>query len=305
MPSALAWLDYSEEDQRRAREIVALFSQQESRDELGIGTVRDALSDAMFPGVSVIQTRARYFLFIPWLFREGERRRYAGPALVAWVDRQERRLIEALRAGGATEGLIGVRAGVGVKILPSTIYWTGLGQFGILRRTGSIEQVSGGAGRVGSIEDALTELAERSAGIWHSNLPVPPEGFFKMEEASFDLEPGEAEWLAERIEERVPGTLLAWMVEQQVPLLDESDAPWTEPAVSLAPAHLQRIVRHAELFSLAIHAAALLYNRLLAERCAELGLHRECRLCRAVRRTTGARSRRFREQRVAAGRLGS
>ena len=36
MPSTLAWLDYSEADQRRAREIIAMFSQRESRDELGL-----------------------------------------------------------------------------------------------------------------------------------------------------------------------------------------------------------------------------------------------------------------------------
>jgi len=66
MPSTISWLDFSEADQRRAREIVQLFSQQDSRDELGIGTVRDALSDAMFPGISVVQSRARYFLFVPW-----------------------------------------------------------------------------------------------------------------------------------------------------------------------------------------------------------------------------------------------
>ena len=51
MPSAvLAWLDCSEADQRRAREIVAMFSQPESRDELGLGQIRDALSDTLFPG---------------------------------------------------------------------------------------------------------------------------------------------------------------------------------------------------------------------------------------------------------------
>ncbi len=105
-------------------------------------------------------------------------------------------------------------------------------------------------------------------------MPAPPDGFFKLEEPTFDLEPGEAEWLAERIEERVPGHVAAWLAEQQVPLLDESDAPWTEPAVSFAPEQLQKIVRHAELFSLSIHAPALLYNRLLAERGDELGLSR-------------------------------
>ena len=70
-PAVLAWLDYSEADQRRAREIVALFSQRESRDELGLGRIRDALSDTLFPGTSVLLTRARYLLFVPWLFREG------------------------------------------------------------------------------------------------------------------------------------------------------------------------------------------------------------------------------------------
>ena len=59
MASTIAWLDFSEDDQRRAREIIALFSQQESRDELGIGTVRDALSDELFPGISVTQARSR------------------------------------------------------------------------------------------------------------------------------------------------------------------------------------------------------------------------------------------------------
>src|SRR5437773_3989454 len=106
MPSAIAWLDFSDEEQRRAREIVSLFTQPESRDELGIGTVRDALSDAMFPGISVLQSRARYFLFVPWLFREGERRGRRGADLVGWVRNQERRLVEALRSGGDLEGLI-------------------------------------------------------------------------------------------------------------------------------------------------------------------------------------------------------
>ena len=49
MTSLIAWLDASSEDQRRMREIVNLFSERESRDELGIGQVRDALSDRFGP----------------------------------------------------------------------------------------------------------------------------------------------------------------------------------------------------------------------------------------------------------------
>ena len=103
-PAVLAWLDYSEADQRRAREIVAMFSQRESRDELGLDRIRDALSDTLFPGTSVLLTRARYLLFVPWLFREGARRGSRGPQLASWVDGQERRLIGALREGGDLGG---------------------------------------------------------------------------------------------------------------------------------------------------------------------------------------------------------
>ena len=118
-PAVFAWLDYSEADQRRAREIIAMFSQQESRDELGLGRIRDVLSDTLFPGTSVLLTRARYFLFVPWLFREGARHRYQGVRLSSWVDQQERRLIGALRDGGDLEGLIGRNVGVAVQNLPS------------------------------------------------------------------------------------------------------------------------------------------------------------------------------------------
>ena len=33
---------------------------------MGLGSLRDALSDALFPGTSYLQTRLRYVLFVPW-----------------------------------------------------------------------------------------------------------------------------------------------------------------------------------------------------------------------------------------------
>ena len=77
MPSALAWLDFSEHERRKALDVIDMFRERESRDELGIGTVRDALSDVLFPGISTIQTRARYFLFVPWIYQALERKRGA------------------------------------------------------------------------------------------------------------------------------------------------------------------------------------------------------------------------------------
>jgi hypothetical protein len=275
MSSVLAWLDYSDDEQRRARELLRFFSERETRDELGIGTIRDALSDALFPGISVIQTRARYFLFVPWLFQEAQRRGYAGPDLLSRVGRDERRLVEALRRGGWGEtgqGLIGRVAGAQVKNLPSAIYWTGLQRFGIVRVLATREQVAAMGTQAASFEEALTELADRPGYLWDPNLPGPPDGFFQMTEASFGLRPEEAEWLAERIEAATDGTLLAWMAASRSGMTADSTAPWNDPAADRVPEEIQRVISHARYFSAAMHGAALLYNLLLAERALEQDL---------------------------------
>ncbi len=53
---------------------MALFRERETRDELGLGAIRDSIADHLFPGTSTIQMRLRYMLFIPWLYRDLERR---------------------------------------------------------------------------------------------------------------------------------------------------------------------------------------------------------------------------------------
>ncbi|MCK8476038.1 DUF6361 family protein [Microbacterium aurugineum] len=69
MTSVITWLDVSADEQLRMRELAAMFTQRASRNELGIGQLRDGISDAMFPGASILHTRVRYPLFVPWCFR--------------------------------------------------------------------------------------------------------------------------------------------------------------------------------------------------------------------------------------------
>ncbi|MXY79959.1 MAG: hypothetical protein F4Y94_09815 [Chloroflexi bacterium] len=270
-PGTLAWLDYSQADQRRAREIVAMFSQRESRDELGLGGIRDALSDTLFPGTSVLLTRARYFLFVPWLFREGERRGYHGPRLVTWVDGRERRLIEALQSGGDVEGLIGRFAGPAVQILPSTIYWNSLRRFGFLRHEGTIAQVAGHRQISRPAVDA-TEYIESTGAVWAPSIPPAPDDFFRLEECDFSLTREEATWLAERIVDAVPDTLLQFLVLRGTRPSAAAQFAWQEPEARDAPEHIRGALAQARRFAVTMHGAALLYNVILAERAAVLGL---------------------------------
>ena len=272
-PAVLAWLDYSESDQRRAREILATFLVRESRDELGIGRIRDALSDTLFPGTSFLLTRARYLLFVPWLYREGARRGHGGQKLSAWVDRSERQLIGALRAGGDHAGLIGSIVGPAVRILPSTIYWNTLQRFGILRREGTEGQVAG-LRQLAGPQDEATEFLEQSDAVWAPTLPSPPDDFFSLNYCDFTLTHEEATWLRERIVDAVPDSLLQFLAMQGKSLSDSNAYAWEDPEAVASEGPVREALDEARRFSVAMHGAALLYNLLLAERAAEMSISR-------------------------------
>ena len=270
-PAVIAWLDYSQADQRRAREIVAMFSQAESRDELGLGQIRDALSDTLFPGTSVLLTRARYLLFVPWLYREGARLGRYGPQLASWVDWHERRLIDALSNGGDREGLIGRVAGAAIQNLPSTIYWNSLRRFAILRNDASPTQIVSHRQLARRSSDA-TEFVEHSDSVWDPSMPNPPEDFFALSSCDFTLTGDEATWLAERICQAAPDTLLQFLAARGTRRREFTRFPWEDPEVKMAPGQVRDGVGQAEWFAVAMHGAALLYNILLAERAEKLGL---------------------------------
>lgn len=271
MTSTLAWLDFSEDEQRQAREIVQLFTQRESRDELGIGVVRDVLSNVMFPGVSTIHTRARYFCLIPWLFQRAAENGRSGQQLLTWQNRKERALVEILRAGGDEEGLIGRQAGPSVKTLPSTIYWNALQRYGILCRPCTMEQVAMVA-KAHTFEEGIVEQIDQSSRVWDPNMPKPPAGFPDVDVLNFSLTEEESSWFRERLVATTDGTLMAWMVNRKIVPNVSTSGPWDEPWCDDLPEDVRTIVSHSEVFSLVMHGAAILYNALLAERCVELGI---------------------------------
>lgn len=270
-PAVLAWLDYSEADQRRARDIVSMFSQAESRDELGLGQIRDALSDTLFPGTSVLLTRARYLLFVPWVYLEGTRRGHQGSRLSSWVDTQERLLIGALRNGGDSSGLIGGVVGERVQNLPSTIYWNSLRRFGILRHDVTPAQIAG-LRRVSRPLDDATEFVERSDAVWDPSMPGPPDNFFALTSCDFALTRDEATWLSERIGQAARDTLLEFLVVKGNRRPDVDQFAWNDNEVNEASGQIRNAVNEARRFAVAMHGAALLYNALLAERAEKLGL---------------------------------
>lgn len=235
-----------------------MFDDTGTRDELGIGQVRDAFSNTFFPGTSTVMTRARYFAFIPWHFEEARARGLQGQKLVAHALHTQRQLISAFIQAGDTDGLVGVRAGERVKILPSTIYWGGLTRLGILAGTLSPNDV--GRLSVSHRAKEADELVDRDEPLWR--VPPVPTGFPGKVAGGFDLTRLEAEWLRERIVHSAAGTLLHLLVDGP-PLAIDAPA-WRQPAIDSAPPALRSLVELGRRFSSVMVGAALVHNQLLA-----------------------------------------
>ena len=259
--SVLSWLDFSEAERQRALELLDLLATKESRDELGLGTIRDAFADAMFPGISTLQQRARYFLFVPWLFREVERLYTGSTDVLERARQRELRLIQSLIDAGEVDGVIGSRSRAKLQQVPSIIYWQGLRRWGIRTVEGTREQwarsVSQGA--VAGVLDDDNQLIQY-ASWWHSSLPDPPERW--PTEVSLALTRKEGEYLRDRVRQTCGQTLLATLVERSRPW-EPTDFPW-ELRLDDATAEQRRIVAFARRVSQTMHGAALLYNHMLA-----------------------------------------
>ena len=267
MASAFGWVDFAEDDRRKMAEVIDLFREQDTRDELGLGVIRDAVADLMFPGTSTIQTHARYFLFVPWIYRRHEEKGTPGSEVARRVRRDEVALIEALDRGGEQEGVIGIDKRAELQRTASSIYWAGLGVWRIRRFQGSQEQYHRAwdsllrGRRQVFFDDDKEPIDAAPLGGWDPELPTAPTELF--ETSSLSLTREEAEYLQQRIL-GLGRTLLGHLVSETKPA-DGTDLVWTHAESHQFPDVLSDCVEHARLFSEAMHGAALLYNLMLSE----------------------------------------
>ena len=275
MESSLSWIDHDPKARERTLRILSFFEERESRDEMGIGSVRDSFADQLFPGTSTIQTRLRYMLFVPWIYLklENENKRVPRKDFAARADNLERDLIRPLLDSDDQAGVFGKTSGRGIKRLPSSVYWAGLVRWGIFLAPYSQNEYHGRIEEIYRKRDAAAsrkkEMAvlgddfEMDSGIvtWHSQIPPSPKGF--PENADLDLTCAEAEFIQDRIQSVCGGSLLAFLSRNCAPA--DTEFPWEHPDYnSFSDAH-KELLHHARLFSETMHAAALSYNVQLAE----------------------------------------
>ncbi len=208
----LGWIDFSPTHRNKVMLVMDLFKEQGVIDELGLGTIRDSLSDILFPGTSTIQTRAKYFLLIPWILQDIESRGKFD-RFFSELEESETQFIKVLRSKPNGRGIIGATLrNANPKRKPSSIYWNGLRTYNILNFKGSIsdylnylkyhskklqaqkKQIAETDGNVPGDDKDANHMYQQH--LW-CQLPKPPTDW--KTNLTIDLSEEEAKFLKERI----------------------------------------------------------------------------------------------------------
>lgn len=246
MTSSISWLDFDSRAHERSQQLLATLNEPGTRDELGLGNIRDALSDLMFPGTSTIQTRLKYMLLVPWTYAWLESRQVPARAFARRAHQMEVRLIETLSDSGQ-RGIIGSGARGSLKRMPSSIYWAGLRSWGLRLFDGSQTNYYNSIDRIHASRKAMERQRKEhgsapldATSTWHAFFRNEQWLNTPLKEQTIALSFNEAEFLRDRIYATQPGTYLKWLAELNEP--DESDFPWTQFRAAELPPDITRLV---------------------------------------------------------------
>lgn len=296
--SEIGWVDFSSDDRQRVQNVLALLKEKGTQDELGIGQLRDAFADALFPGFSTIQTHARYFLAIPRIlgdWRELTVAQRSKHPLQRYLNEHEHRLAEQMAANHKAEdlpldGIIGhtmIERG-GVKRPPSNAYWSGLRVFGLVRSGQSLgEFLRNWGGDESAPAAVLSDDGDDDTAAASASRVRYPKAVRSSwpEKVTLRLASTEAEFLAECMENAVQAqdTVVSQLLKTRLAsaaLGEEYDSfaafsAWARSQCALSP-KCRETMGVAAQFSLAVEGAHILFNEAIVLRGGD-GEHAELR----------------------------
>ncbi len=276
----LGWIDFSKTERDKVLSVIQLLQEPGAVDELGIGTIRDAFANYFFPGTSTVQTRAKYFLIVPYVLQEagtGEHGKEINQ-IFSWIDQEEKDCgIQLMKA--SKDGVIGstILPDKWVVRAPSDIYWNGIKELGIFKdKDLSIKEYliaslelnkTTNSGRKLGNKAGQEDGDDRDAGsfyhesFWH--LPDHPENW--RDNLTIDLLPEEADFLRQQIEINLNGTLFAYILQHNIDITEYEDfASLTEDIRFDVSEEVEHMMGLANDFNNLVYLARIRYNVMLS-----------------------------------------
>ena len=232
----LGWIDFSKSERNKVLSVLDLLSESGTLDELGIAPIRDGFANLFFPGTSTIQTRAKYFMIVPYALKDLEYSSETNPnRMLRTLDEVERKCGEKLIGNGEdTDGIIGSRSlaqNKWVKRTPADIYWAGLRNYGIftggtlslseyIRAMCALKNQKATITKLGNRNDNADadEGDDKDAGelfrmqFW--KIPTYKDSW--MEDLSIKMSSEEGAFLRQQIIAAYPDSMLAFILRNSV-----------------------------------------------------------------------------------------
>ena len=281
----LGWIDFSKNERNKVLSVLDLLSESGTLDELGIAPVRDGFANLFFPGTSTIQTRAKYFLIVPYALKDLEYNSETNPnRMLRSLDETERRCGEILVGGEDTDGIIGKRSlaqGKWVKRTPADIYWAGLRYYGIFTGgTVSLTEYVHAVSRLKSRKATLSALGNRNdtaeegstddkdAGdLFHMQfwkIPVYRDNW--LDELNIKLTVDEGQFLKNQMISAYPDSMMAYILRNDLTeIFDCKYFQDLEPLINTFPEQIQRDYYLANDFSAFLFVLRTIYNMIISE----------------------------------------
>ncbi len=298
--TSVGWIDFSSEHRKKVCDVLSVLGGRGVMDELGIGVIRDTFSDAMFPGISTLHTRPKYFFILSRIIREycelpDQKRQKLD--LGQHLDKEELWCRQQLATRYAEQenvtGIIGIslsgREDRNVKQLPSTMYWTGLRTFGLVRSDLSRGQFIREHSGKKTLREVLAHTSKLKGDDEDADahdlppvcrLPSEEDEDHYWQKLAITLTATEAEFLKDQIIARRPKSLLAVILNNpkavkavaRLPRNASFEKLMTLPFMQeLKDDTLQKTVLLARDFWRILRGAHIRYNMLLHERFGQPG----------------------------------
>ncbi len=195
-------------DEMRAVERALANGEHDTRDEIGFLLLHQGFADRFFPGTSVLHTRLRYVLFVPWLYEDLAKSKKSGRDLGSLLREQMLVLARRLKTlGDKQTGVIGgdlVGEGRLSSQPPNLVYWSALKRWelllpGIATSNDALRRIQL-RGRREHLDDDGTPLDPDEELDVFCGLPPPPTDWdVESKPLSFKIPGNERKFLRDKL----------------------------------------------------------------------------------------------------------
>ncbi|MCR5206037.1 MAG: DUF6361 family protein [Lachnospiraceae bacterium] len=281
----LGWIDFSKKERNKVLSVLDLLSEAGTLDELGIAPIRDGYANIFFPGTSTIQTRAKYFLIVPYALKDMEFNNETNPnRILKDFDEVEKKCGKRFLANNSnTDGIIGSRSlgqGKWVKRTPADIYWAGLRNYGIftggtlslseyIRAICALKNQKATLAKLGNRNDAEEDDGDdKDAGellrmqFWH----IPTYNPDWEETLNIKLSEDEGRFLKRQIIMSYPDSMMAYILKNNITeILEARNFASLEGLIHLFPKEIQTDYIMAKKFSNFLYVLRTIYNIIVSD----------------------------------------